>query len=104
MSYLVDAMIICSCNPEDEHGNRFNEKAVARFLEKHSDQAVRVKDIYAGCTGGKQPQCGSCMCMLKEEAQAHNNRVTVQHIKNTLPESDPVPQAVKRTRHPAESP
>ncbi|MCM2344153.1 MAG: hypothetical protein NDJ24_06290 [Alphaproteobacteria bacterium] len=97
-------MIICSCNSEDEHGNRFNEKAVARFLEKHGDKTVKVKEIYAGCTGGKQPQCGSCICTLKDEAQAHNNRVTIQQLKSTLPESVPAAAPTKRVPHPAGSP
>lgn len=97
-------MIICSCNSEDEHGNRFNEKAVERFLQKHGDNPVKVKEIYAGCTGGKQPQCGSCMCMLKEQAQSHNNRVTIQQLKSTLPDAGTNASPVKRTPHPAGTP
>ncbi len=98
-------MQICLCNPEDDQGNRFNEKAVARYLEDKKDTSVRVKDIYAGCTSGKQPNCGKCLCMLKEIAQSHNNTANIEQLKSNLPEGETAPAApAKRKPEPAGTP
>lgn len=82
-------MQICLCNPEDDQGNRFNDKAVERYLADKQGSSVKVKDIYAGCTSGKKPQCGTCLCTLKEKAQSHNNTVHIERLKTALPENEP---------------
>lgn len=89
-------MQICLCNSEDDEGNRFNEKAVNRYLEGRKDTPVRVKDIYAGCTSGKTPNCGKCLCMLKEMAQDHNNAVNIETLKKNLPEGTAAPTSPAR--------
>ena len=99
-------MIICLCNPENDKGDRFNEKAVEQFLTEKKGIIVRVKDIYAGCTGGQKPNCGKCLCMLNEIAKSHNNDANIQQLKDSLPEGESAPTAVpaKRKLEPAGTP
>lgn len=91
-------MIICLCNPENDKGDRFNEKAVERFLSDKRGIIVRVKDIYASCTGGKKPQCGSCLCMLNDIAKSHNNDTNIQQLKDSLPEGETAPATTPAKR------
>lgn len=97
-------MIICLCNPENDKGDRFNEKAVERFLTDKKGIIVRVKEIYTACTGGRKPQCGSCLCMLKDIAQSHNNGANIEQLKQALPEGETAPTPAKRKREPAGTP
>jgi bacterioferritin-associated ferredoxin len=75
-------MYICSCNP-------FNDKTVKDCLGKAGDKSVRVAEIYRACSGGKKPQCGSCLPMLKEMVTDHNNAAAVRRMKDSLPPSTP---------------
>ena len=64
-------MHICLCNP-------FNDKTVEDYLKKAADAGKRVKlaAVYKVCSGGRDPNCGTCCrTVLKEMVEAHNSRV-----------------------------
>ncbi len=51
-------MYVCLCNP-------FTDKDVQNAL---SDASVKKSpaQIYKACSGGEQPCCGTCLCMIRE--------------------------------------
>lgn len=51
-------MYVCLCNP-------FTDKDVQNAL---SDSSVKKSpaNIYKACSGGQQPCCGTCLCMIRD--------------------------------------
>lgn len=71
-------MYVCMCNP-------FTDKDVKKALE---NPAVRntPAQIYKTCSGGKGPNCGSCMCFVKDMIVDYHSALGVQKIIEDLPE------------------
>lgn len=71
-------MYVCMCNP-------FTDKDVKNAL---ADPLVRntPAQIYKCCSGGQAPNCGNCMCMVKDMIVDHHSTLGVQKIKEDLPE------------------
>lgn len=59
-------MIICHCNP-------FNHKALEKALKDNNIQKT-PQDVYKACSGGKKPNCATCMCEVKKQVKQHNNK------------------------------
>ncbi len=70
-------MYVCLCNP-------FTDKDVKAALE---DPCVRntPAQIYKKCSGGTGPNCGSCLCQVKDMIVEHQSALGVQKIKEDLP-------------------
>lgn len=56
-------MYICICNP-------FREKDVLNFMKSNKNK-TKVSDVYKGCSGGKNPQCCTCLKKVKEMVASH---------------------------------
>lgn len=71
-------MYVCMCNP-------FTDKDVKKALD---DPAVRntPAQVYKSCSGGKGPNCGSCMCYVKDMIVDHQSALGVRKIIEELPE------------------
>lgn len=50
-------MYICMCNP-------FTDKDVKNALQNDGVKKTAA-GVYKACSGGEQPCCGTCMCMIK---------------------------------------
>lgn len=70
-------MYVCMCNP-------FTDKDVKCAL---ADPEVRntPAQIYKACSG-TGPNCGSCMCMIKDMIVDHQSAEGVRKIKEDMPE------------------
>ncbi len=58
-------MYICLCNP-------FSDKDLKNFLKKKEGKSC-VSEAYQGCSGGKKPQCCTCLKTVKEMVHSHAN-------------------------------
>ena len=70
-------MYVCMCNP-------FTDKDVKRALES-PDVRNTPAQIYKTCSGGKGPNCGSCMCFVKDMIVDHHSAIGVQKIIDDMP-------------------
>jgi len=71
-------MYVCLCNP-------FTDKDVQRALESPEIRNTPAQ-IYKTCSGGKGPNCGSCMCFVKDMIVDHHSALGVQRIIEDMPE------------------
>lgn len=83
-----NTMWICHCNP-------FDDSAVKSCLEACNGGTARVSSVYKNCSGGKSPNCGSCIGHLREMVMEHNRTTTVENVVETMrramgPETAPV--------------
>ncbi|PZO84675.1 MAG: hypothetical protein DI626_08075 [Micavibrio aeruginosavorus] len=74
-------MWICHCNP-------FTDKDVKKALET-PDVPNTLACVYKACSGGKNPNCGSCLCAVRDMIVDHQSAIGVQKIKEDLPELAP---------------
>ena len=56
-------MYICLCNP-------FTDKELDSALQNETVRK-RTSDVYAACTGGEKPCCGTCICEIKDRIETH---------------------------------
>jgi len=70
-------MYVCLCNP-------FTDKDVKAALA-HPDIRNTPAQIYKSCSGGVQPCCGSCVCVIKDMIVDHQSASGVQKIIDDLP-------------------
>lgn len=61
-------MIVCLCHP-------FSDKKVRQHLSCQSG-ASTVAETYSACTGGKKPQCCTCLETVKAMVKDHNQTVS----------------------------
>lgn len=71
-------MYVCICNP-------FTDKDVKQALE-NPDVRNTPAQIYKCCSGGGRPNCGTCLCEIKDMIVDHHSALGVQKIKEELPE------------------
>lgn len=71
-------MYVCLCNP-------FTDKDVKSALENPEVRNTPAQ-IYKTCSGGKGPNCGSCMCFVKDMIVDHHAALGVQRLKEDLPD------------------
>ncbi len=70
-------MYVCMCNP-------FTDKDVKCALDNPEVRNTPAQ-IYKACSG-TGPNCGSCMCMIKDMIVDHQSANGVRKIKEDLPE------------------
>jgi bacterioferritin-associated ferredoxin len=70
-------MYVCHCNPFTDHDLR-------DCLGKTEGRASVAK-VYRACSGGNNPNCGTCLATVKEMVRAHNAAVAVREIGAQLP-------------------
>ena len=70
-------MWICHCNP-------FNDRDVKACLDEKKGESVRVSGVYKACSGGKSPNCGTCIAHLQEMVMAHNRGATVETLRQSV--------------------
>lgn len=70
-------MWICHCNP-------FDDKAVKQCLDGQKGDFARVSGVYKACSGGKSPNCGSCIGHLQEMVMEHNREATVANLAQAV--------------------
>ena len=70
-------MYVCSCNP-------FTDKDVKNALE-NPDVRNTPAQIYKACSGGMGPNCGTCLCMVKDMIVDHQSALGVQKIIEEMP-------------------
>lgn len=58
-------MYVCCCNP-------FTDRDVKAVIGSGATKNTPGQ-IYKACTGGKKPNCGNCVCMIKD-IMAENER------------------------------
>lgn len=58
-------MYICMCNP-------FTDKDLSNAL-KDGSAPKKTADLYKACSGGEKPNCGTCLCEIRERLDAHND-------------------------------
>jgi bacterioferritin-associated ferredoxin len=93
-------MWICHCNP-------FDDKAVKECLDAQKGDFARVSGVYKACSGGKSPNCGSCIGHLQEMVMEHNRQTTVAGLAQAVSKESvakekadspaPAPQAQDKT-------
>lgn len=71
-------MYVCLCNP-------FTDKDVKSALD-NPDVRNTPAQIYKTCSGGNGPNCGSCMCVVKDMIVEHQSAIGVQKIIGDMPE------------------
>jgi bacterioferritin-associated ferredoxin len=69
-------MFICMCNP-------FTDRDVSRYLAGMRGK-VTVAGTYKACSGGESPQCGKCLCGLRDMVGDHNSRLTVRAMEDEM--------------------
>jgi bacterioferritin-associated ferredoxin len=74
-------MYVCLCNP-------FTDKDVKTALENPEVRNTPAQ-VYKACAG-KGPNCGSCLCMVKDMIVDHQSALGVQKIIEDMP-ALPVP-------------
>ncbi len=70
-------MIVCNCNP-------FSDRDVKAHLQ--STGKTTVAATYKCCSGGASPECCRCLTTLKDMVQAHNADLTIENLKQSLPQ------------------
>ena len=70
-------MWICHCNP-------FDDKAVKECLNGQKGDFARVSGVYKACSGGKSPNCGTCIAHLQEMVMEHNRQATVANLAQSV--------------------
>ncbi len=70
------------------HCNAFTDKDVKTALEDPDVQNT-LSCVYKACSGGKNPNCGSCLCTVKNMIVDHQSAIGVQKIKEDIPEFAP---------------
>lgn len=67
------------------HCNAFTDKDVKTALD---DPEVRntVPCVYKACSGGKNPNCGSCLRTVKDMVVNHQSALGVRKIIEDMPE------------------
>lgn len=70
-------MYVCLCNP-------FSDKDVKKALAC-PDTRNTPAQIYKACAG-TGPNCGSCMCTIKDMIVDHQSAIGVRKLKEELPE------------------
>lgn len=70
-------MYVCLCNP-------FTDKDVKSALDNPEVRNTPAQ-VYKACSG-KGPNCGSCMCMIKELIVDHQSASGVRKIVEDMPE------------------
>lgn len=70
-------MWICHCHP-------FNDKDVKACLEGKKGETARVSGVYKACSGGKSPNCGSCIGHLQDMVREHNRTATVETLRKSV--------------------
>lgn len=55
---------VCHCNP-------FGDGDARRFLQEKGAEST-VREVYHHCTGGKKPECMTCVPKLKGMVDEHN--------------------------------
>jgi bacterioferritin-associated ferredoxin len=70
-------MYVCSCNP-------FTDKDVKKALG-NPEITNTVAKIYKACSGGKGPNCGTCLCVVKDMIVDHQSAIGVQKIIEDMP-------------------
>lgn len=70
-------MYVCLCNP-------FTDKDVKNALE-HPGVRNTPAQVYKACSGGNGPNCGSCMCLVKDMIVEHQSASGVQKIIEDMP-------------------
>lgn len=71
-------MYVCVCNP-------FTDKDVKNALE-NPDVCNTTSQVYKACSGGKKPECATCVHALKCMIVDHQSALGVQRLKEDLPE------------------
>lgn len=69
-------MIICQCRV-------ISDKTVREKLNETCGRA-RVSDIYKKCSGGEQPQCGSCVSFMRDQVVDHNRKQAVSDLRKAV--------------------
>lgn len=70
-------MYVCMCNP-------FTDKDVKTALENPEVRNTPAQ-VYKACSGGKGPNCGSCVNFVKNMIVDHHSALGVQKIIEDLP-------------------
>jgi bacterioferritin-associated ferredoxin len=70
-------MWICHCNP-------FDDKAVKQCLDGQKGDFARVSSVYKACSGGKSPNCGTCIAHLQDMVMEHNREATVANLAQSV--------------------
>lgn len=70
-------MYICLCNP-------FSDEDVKNHLQNIGDEKANYKDVYKACTDGKDFNCGTCACTIKEVVDKHNSVLTIKHLEKEM--------------------
>lgn len=70
-------MWICHCNP-------FDDKAVRQCLDGQKGDFARVSGVYKACSGGKSPNCGTCIAHLQDMVMEHNREATVANLAHGI--------------------
>lgn len=70
-------MYVCLCNP-------FTDKDVKDALQNPSVRNTPAQ-VYKCCSGGQSPNCGSCLCTVKDMIVDHHAARGVEKIKQDLP-------------------
>ncbi|MFA5591767.1 MAG: (2Fe-2S)-binding protein [Micavibrio sp.] len=76
-------MYVCLCNP-------FTDRDVKSALENPAVPNTPAQ-IYKSCSGGAGPQCGSCLCMVKDMIVEHQSASGVQKLIGDIPALSPAP-------------
>jgi bacterioferritin-associated ferredoxin len=75
-------MYVCLCNP-------FTDKDIKSALDNPSVRNTPAQ-VYKACSGGVQPCCGSCVCMIKDMIVEHQSARGVQKIIEDMPALEPI--------------
>lgn len=78
-------MIVCNCNP-------FSDRDVRAHL--HASGKTTVAAAYKVCSGGASPECCQCLAALKDMVQTHNAGLTIDELKQSLPQSAEMEDAI----------
>ena len=93
-------MWICHCNP-------FDDKAVKQCLDGQKGDFARVSGVYKACSGGKSPNCGTCIAHLQEMVMEHNRESTVANLAHSVTKESVAkekPEAAPSSPQPEKSP
>lgn len=89
-------MKICICRNLSDHTVRDTLhdffKGISVVAKRRGDgpdetqQPNNLDDLHEACSGGEGFQCGKCACNLADMAREHNRSMTMQALKDHLPE------------------
>lgn len=71
-------MYVCICNP-------FTDKDVKNALE-NPDVRNTPAQVYKCCSGGERPNCGNCLCEIKDMIVEYQSTIGVERLKENLPD------------------